>query len=170
MIHLEVSEDGEKYKLVDQLAQYVPVFKYIVKEFNEKALLAIVLIEDYWSPYRSVPEKERVALVCKDLLQNKTPAFLKNDAWKDACKKYNELQYDPILDQYRLYSEKILEINIFIKNTKVDKENVKDLQDLMAKNEKLNDIIIKLKEYIDQSQRRSILKQFGDITDYHNSK
>lgn len=170
MTHLEVSEENDKYKLIDQLGNMVPVFKFVIAEHGEKALLTVVLVEDYWSPYRSIPEERRTEFVCKDLFQNKAPKFLKTKEYNDAVAKYRELQYDPILDQYQLYKEKIAEINKFIKEETITKLNVKEIQDAMARNEKINNSIIQLKEYIDKSQRKSILKQFSDITDYHNSQ
>jgi len=167
-VNIENTMDG--LKIADETYMSVPQFKALVEAHNVRAMIFLVCIVDYWSPYRNLLMKERVLLVGKDIYgtTGNYKKFLDEALYKRAEKKYLELQYDPILDSYAVMSKKIKDINFVIDTKEVELDNIKTIQDILKGNEKINDMVIRLKEHIDAVSRKSPFRGFSNIEDYHS--
>ena len=62
---------------------------------------------------------------------------------------------------------KIREINKIINEQVAMFENTAEIQKMMADQDKVNSIIIRLKEYIDKTERKVGFSQIIDVSDFH---
>jgi hypothetical protein len=167
-VNIENSMAG--LKITDDMYLSVPEFKKLSDRHGIKAMIFLVCIVDYWSPYRNLLLKDRVLIAGKDIYgtTGNYKKFLDEATYKSAERKYQQLQYDPILDSYAVMSKKIKDINFVIDTKEVELENIKTIQDILKGNEKINDMVIRLKDHIDAISRKSPFRGFSNIEDYHS--
>lgn len=170
--HAEVQEEDGRFELKDELIFHVPVFATIYKRYGIDMIKYIIFTNDNWSPYRHFKESEREEKIISDVFKNGKvpPKALADPDIQKATKLYNDMQYDPILDQYKVFTQKIKEINKVIKEKNITFDDAKLVQDLIKQQKDINVVLINLKEYIDKSERKLGLKQIIDIHDFHNLK
>ena len=167
-INLETTHLG--LSLSDDLYILVPEFREVSEKYGDKGILYIVCMHDYWSPYRGLDIGDRKKIVAKDVkLRASDVSHLEADSIvKRAVKKYNELQYDPILDSYNLMSSKIKSMNQVIATKEVTIESIKIVQDALKGNEKINEMVMKMQTHIKESSKKSPFRGYVNIEDFHS--
>tara|TARA_R110002110_G_scaffold175861_1_gene379632 strand:+ start:1271 stop:1663 length:393 start_codon:yes stop_codon:yes gene_type:complete len=110
---------------------------------------------DYKSPYRQLILGERQNEVCDDIWK-KEPKKIKEldgELIKQAEVKYKRLQYDPLIEQYLVYTEKIAEYNQWLRDMPISSENAEMLgrvmkaqTDIRESREELSHLILKKEE------------------------
>jgi hypothetical protein len=105
--------------LQDDTFMLIPELRkvYQDKKLGSDAIKWIVLMHDYRSPYRQLLEQERSKDVTFDIYNKTTHKALDCLLVKEAVEKYKRLQYDPLIEQYMVYTEKIAEYNSFTPKT-----------------------------------------------------
>jgi coenzyme F420-reducing hydrogenase delta subunit len=168
--HLEVNQSIEGLDITDKFFLAVPEFKKVIDKYDSSVMIFVVCLYDYWSPYRNLEYDERVIIVSQDIMGDKNAhkKLLKEETIKIAAKKYRDLQYDPILDSYTVISKKVKIMNEVIDMHEVGLENIKNLQDAIKGNEKINEMMMKMQDHIKDMQRKSPFRGFSNIEDYHN--
>ena len=137
---------------VDKLYNFVPEFSALADVHGKNSILWIVLMYDYWSPYRNVEEKERATLIEHDI---KVKPFTGKEKTA-AINRYNQLQYDPLVHQYNVLTKKLKDITTVIDNLEVTKETVEQVQTIIKNNEKVNDTIFSLQDHLKIKDRTNI--------------
>ena len=101
-------DDTGKVQLEDTTYMLVPELSdvYNRKKLGWKAITYIVCVCDYHSPYRQLLLADRIDAVCEDIYGTKNYPPLSLDIVEKAMEKYKKLQYDPIYEQYNIYTEK----------------------------------------------------------------
>jgi hypothetical protein len=145
----KIDDEGD-VKLQDDTFLLIPELKevYDSSELGSKAIRWIVLVYDYKSPYRQLTLSARIEEATQDIYQKKKVKELNCGLMQDAIKKYNKLQFDPLRDQYRVYTDKIAEYNEYISKMGLRSDTAKELQDLMINSEKVIKARENLKEMI----------------------
>ena len=119
MYLIELNKIG-KVIIDDDGVYAIPEFREILetKGLGEPAMRAIALIQDYNSPYRHRPEKDRSVFVLRDVYgrDSKKTLNLKTEKSKAAMEKYNLLQFDPYREELRS-TDKIIQISVKLKNS-----------------------------------------------------
>jgi len=138
MYLLKLNRKGDIYK-DDDGCTGVPEFLTLIKKekFGPTALKWVALVCDYESPYRHYSENERVKAVSKDLYDTFNWKGAKDVSIKAACKKYTELQFDPLDEQLIAFNNKINQFTALIDGMHLDEENAELLQKLMIGVEKI---------------------------------
>ena len=167
---LEVTNTMDGIKIEDAFFDIVPEFKAVKEDFNDKAVLFIVCMYDYWSPYRNISIKDREKAIGKDIYgtTGTYKKLLTHKSVLKAIKKYKELQYDPILDSYNTATKKIKDINSLIDKEEVNISTIKSVQDAIKGNEKIYEMLMSMQKHIDDIARRSPFRGFTSIEDYHS--
>ena len=167
-INLETTHLG--LSLSDDLYTLVPEFRDVSVKYGDKGILFIVCIHDYWSPYRGLDIGDRKKIVSKDikLKASDVTHLLADDIVQDAIDKYNDLQYDPILDSYNLMSSKIKSMNQVIATKEVTMESIKSVQEALKGNEKINEMVMKMADHIKESSKKSPFRGYVNIEDFHS--
>lgn len=141
---------NSEIKLDEELFRLVPEFRdlYKDKRYGYKFVKWVILYCYYDSPYADRDEKKRKEILDKDIFgekKNKT----KDEVVKNAIKKFNDLQYDPLREQYRTYMQKIREFDEFLKGAEInDPDELKKVQDAMIKNTELHEKAVELRNKI----------------------
>ena len=138
MYLLNLSKKGDIFKDDDGVTG-VPEFLTLIKKekFGPTALKWVALVCDYESPYRHYSENERVKAVSKDLYDSYTWKGCKDPSIQAACKKYTELQFDPLDEQLIAFNNKINQFTTLIDKMHLDEENAELLRKLMIGVEKI---------------------------------
>lgn len=79
----------------------------ILKKLSEKEILFLALAIDYHSIYRQFPEQDRIRRAMFHVYDDYMPNLLKEDRIKQAIEAYKGLQYDPNIEQVRMFQKKI---------------------------------------------------------------
>ena len=133
----KVELDDNTYMLIPELSD---VYKH--KKLGWKAITYIVCVCDYHSPYRQLLLADRIDAVCEDIYGTKNYPPLALDIVDRAMEKYKRLQYDPIYEQYNIYTEKLAEYNDYVRKMPIESDNAKMLQEVMLGQEKLTDYLL----------------------------
>ena len=168
--HFEVDNSVDGIEVIDKFYLAVPEMRDTMKKYDSKVVMFIVCMFDYWSPYRNVEFEERKMIVCNDIFQDSKAhvSIMKDQMVKRAIKKYKDLQYDPILDSYNVIGKKVRLMNEVIDQKEVTLESIKNIQDAIKGNEKINEMMMKMQEHIKEMERKSPFRGFTNIEDYHN--
>ena len=59
-------------------------------------------------------------------------------------------------------------MNEVIDQKEVTLESIKNIQDAIKGNEKINEMMMKMQEHIKEMERKSPFRGFANIEDYHN--
>lgn len=159
----------KKKSITDPMAYSIPEFRDVYKEYGEMALFWIILVYDYWSPLRNLSQNERMQEATKSISKKLkiTKEMIEDSVFINAIEKYKALQYDPILEQYQIYSQKIKEINLIVESKKATFDSIRDIQDIIKNMEKISEMVISLKKHIDSSSRTTGIENIMSITDFH---
>lgn len=129
MYLVELSKVG-KLVIEDDGVYAIPEFRDILetKGFGEPALRCVALIQDYNSPYRHRPEKDRATFVLRDVYGKdaKKTINIDSDKMKAAFEKYDLLQFDPYREELKS-TNKIIQVSVRLKNG-LDLKDEKNLQ------------------------------------------
>lgn len=110
------------------------VYKH--KRMGSDMVRWIVCIADYKSPYRRLPEEERVRTVTYNIFSKYKHSYCSDDLVLDALNEYKKLQYDPLIDQYNAMSEQMYKVTQVYRNMVPTQSNLEDLNDIAIKMEK----------------------------------
>lgn len=107
-----------------------------LRVLDEKEALTIILTHDYYSPFNQFPleDRERKALLHVYGGQSKDD-FFKGEKIKAACEAYRSLQYNPKIEQIRIYQGQIDRLNKFLMGAK-ERDSIDDLLDNITKLQK----------------------------------
>jgi hypothetical protein len=127
----------------------VPEFRTLIQESGGNHMKYVAFMYDHESPYRNMPEPERKKRIQKDIFGT---SRIKDDRFlKEAVRVYRELQYDPLIEQYDIFMEKVTEFNQMLRNTKMDIENVDTIQKAMIANKKVSETALELRKMVRES-------------------
>ena len=149
-----IEVDGD-VKLQDDTFLLIPELIELYDKHGSKYIRYVVLLCDYKSPYRQLIQHEREKEVCIDVwgVEIDKVKNLKTELIKTAKEKYKRLQYDPTVEQYLVYTEKISEYNQWLRDMPVGKDNaemlgrvMKSVKDITQAREDLKDLILKKEE------------------------
>jgi hypothetical protein len=98
-----------------------------------------------------------------------------NELMLTGVEAYKKLQYDPLIDQYAVYTEKIIEFNNVLRGLEPDEKNIEKMSKIMEQltkvtvaREKLQEIILRNEEsgakihgHGTGTEGLSMLEQFG---------
>jgi len=159
-------EDEGNIVLQDNTFLLIEEFKDIYDKYGDNHVRYLVLVHDHYSPYRELTISEREKEVCVDVF-NKTPSKVKDlrsPLMKLAIEKYKKLQYDPTVEQYKVYTEKIHEYNQWLLAMPISSDNSKTLSDAMLALEKITEAREKLKEIILKKEEESKMMGGGEAS------
>lgn len=138
-------------KFIEQEIRMVPEFAALLsdKELGIKAFDFIVKCYRYNSPYRALPEEQRIKLCAEAAFKQKGKVHaLDSDKVARAIDVFNELQFDSDWEEYYAVETKCTEIAKFIKETPLAEEAM-DMLDKAGRTLKTyNDIKRDLKEIV----------------------
>ena len=146
--------DGD-VKLQDDTFLLIPELRVLYDKFGSKYVRYVVLVCDYKSPYRQLIISERQKEVCEDIwgTDMSKVKHLDSEVVKAAMEKYKKLQYEPTIEQYLVYTEKISEFNQWLREMPIGKDNaemlgrvMKSVKDITEAREELKDLILKKEE------------------------
>lgn len=149
-----IEVDGD-VKLQDDTFLLIPELKTLYDKHGSKYIRYVVLMCDYKSPYRQLILNEREKEVCIDVWGDEKSKIkhLDTELVKQAKEKYKRLQYDPTVEQYLVYTEKIAEYNQWLREMPIGKDNaemlgrvMKSVKDITEAREELKDLILKKEE------------------------
>ncbi|MCC7514558.1 MAG: hypothetical protein IT212_07680 [Bacteroidia bacterium] len=83
----------------------------ILSHLTEDELMLIILAYDYYSPFRQLPEHERMRRAQSQVFKNKKRTPFEEPKIKQAISAYMSLQYDERREQVKTYLAKISTIN-----------------------------------------------------------
>jgi len=113
----------------------------------------IVSVYDYKSPYRRLPEDERISRVTYAIYGKDSTSKYKREEVAQAIEEYVKLQYDPLIDQFNAMSEQMFKMNLVYRNIEPTKDNLEDLNKLQTEmgkaaksREQIKELIIKDQE------------------------
>lgn len=113
----------------------------------------IVSVYDYKSPYRRLPEEERISRVTYSIYGKDSTSKYKREEVAQAIDEYVKLQYDPLIDQFNAMSEQMFKMNLVYKSIEPTKDNLEDLNKLQTEmgkaaksREQIKELIIKDQE------------------------
>lgn len=143
----EVKVDDKLYDLVDE-------FRKLKKSklHGSRAVVWLVLMYDKKSPYRKLPEEDRKEILTKDLYGKTSYYALERPEMKAAIKKYRALDYDPLEEQYAIFTGKMSELNEYIKDFEIKKKDVWELQKVMVMMDKITESREKLRKLIEKRE------------------
>lgn len=127
-----IEVDGD-VKLQDDTFLLIPELRTVYEKLGSKYIRYIVLMSDYKSPYRQLISSNRELEVCEDIWgkEPKKVKELDGELIKQAIAKYKRLQYDPLVEQYLVYTEKIAEFNEWLRNQPISKDTAEMLGRVM---------------------------------------
>jgi hypothetical protein len=144
--------DGD-VKLQDDTFLLIPELRTLYEKHGSKYIRYVILMCDYKSPYRQLILTNREKEVCFDVWGEEKVKHLDSELVNKAKEKYKKLQYDPTVEQYLVYTEKISEYNQFLREMPIAKDNaemlsrvMKSVKDITEAREELKDLILKKEE------------------------
>jgi hypothetical protein len=161
----DIDSEGD-VKLQDDTFLLIPELKavYEDKKLGSKAIRWIVLVCDYNSPYRQLLREKREEEVSFDIYDKGKVKELDCDLIKAAVEKYGKLQYEPIFEQYIIYTEKIAQFNEYMRELDFTKENTEELQKQMISQKKVIETREEIKEMILKKKEEEKIGGGGDTT------
>ena len=150
----KIEVDGD-VTLQDDTFLLIPELKALYKKHGSKYIRYVVFMCDYKSPYRQLILNEREQEICDDVwgVEKSKVKHLDTELVKDSMVKYKRLQYDPTVEQYLVYTEKISEYNQWLRDMPIGKANaemlgrvMKSVKDITEAREELKDLILKKEE------------------------
>lgn len=150
---IDISKDGNVFLTDNSIALMPKMWDvYKDKHMGSKMVKWIVSVYDYKSPYRRLPEEERIAKATYIIFGSKTSSKIKSQKVKDAIDEYIKLQYDPLIDQYNAMCEQAFKMTVVYKGIKPTAENLEDLNKLQEQMQKAATSRDKIKELIKKDE------------------
>ena len=149
-----IEVDGD-VKLQDDTFLLIPELREVYEKLGSEYIRYIVFTCDYQSPYRDLLPSKREEQVCDDVfdMPKKKVKELDSIILTTAKEKYKQLQYDPLREQYLVYTEKIAEFNQWLRDMPITKDNAEMLgrvmkaqTDIRESREELAQLILKKDE------------------------
>jgi len=137
---------------------------YKDKKLGSKAIRWLVLVCDYCSPYRRLLLDKRKEDVSLDLYDKGSVKALECDLMEAAIAKYKSLQYEPVYEQYIIYTRKIAQYNDYMDKLDVTNENAEDLQKVMIGQQKVVEAREVIRELILKKKEEEVIGGGGDTT------
>lgn len=160
-----IEADGD-VTLQDDTFKLVKELRLVYDELGGKYIRYIVLVNDYLSPYRQMPLSKRREEVCEDVFSKplKKVKDVACDLILDAEAKYKKLQYDPIIEQYMVYTQKLTDYNKYILEQEITNTNSKAISDVMLSVEKITEAREKIKELILKKEEETGIRGGGETS------
>jgi hypothetical protein len=149
-----IEVDGD-ITLQDDTFVLIPELKKVHCELGDDYVRYIVFYCDYYSPYRQLIKSTRKEEICSDIWDSpsKKVKGIDSEIMKDAIEKYKRLQYNPLMEQYLVYTEKMAEFNKWLEDMPITKDNAEMLgrvmkaqTDIRESREELAELILKKEE------------------------
>jgi hypothetical protein len=134
---IELDKEGNvliQDKTIALMPKLFEVYKH--KRMGSDMVRWIVCIADFKSPYRRLPEQERVRTVTYNIFEKYKHNHCENDLVLEALTEYKRLQYDPLVDQYNAMSEQMYKVTQVYREMVPTQSNLEDLNDIAIKMEK----------------------------------
>tara|TARA_R110000751_G_scaffold26901_7_gene71566 strand:- start:19907 stop:20452 length:546 start_codon:yes stop_codon:yes gene_type:complete len=134
---IELDKEGNvlmQDKTILLMPKLFEVYKH--KRMGSDMVRWIVCIADYKSPYRRLPEQERVRTVTYSIFNKYKNSNCEDDIVLDALHEYKQLQYEPLMDQYNAMSEQMYRVTQVYREIVPTQSNLEDLNDIAIKMEK----------------------------------
>jgi hypothetical protein len=138
----------------------------VYEKLGSKYIRYIVFMCDYKSPYRQLVITERELEVCEDIW-GKEPKKIKEldgDLIKQAKDKYKRLQYDPLIEQYLVYTEKIAEFNQWLREQPISKDSAEMLGRVMKAQTEIRESREELQHLILKKEEESKMMGGGEAS------
>jgi hypothetical protein len=141
--------------LQDDTFLLIPEMRTVYEELGSDYIRYIVFMADYQSPYKQLLHGKRQEEVCDDIWSKEVKKVknLNEPIIDEAIKKYKRLQYDPLVEQYAVYTEKIAEFNNWLREMPITSDNAEMLgrvmkaqTDIRESREELAQLILKKEE------------------------
>lgn len=149
-----IEVDGD-VTLQDDTFLLIPELREVYEKLGSEYIRYIIFTCDYKSPYRDLLPTKREEQVCDDVfgMPKKKVKELDSILLTTAKEKYKQLQYDPLREQYLVYTEKIAEFNQWLRDMPITKDNAEMLgrvmkaqTDIRESREELAQLILKKDE------------------------
>ncbi len=143
-------EVGGDVVLQDETFLLIPQLREVYEKRGSEYIRFIVLVCDYYSPYRQLTEARRREEVAEDIwgCSLRKVKHLDSPEIVESIIKYKKLQYDPVIEQYLVYTEKISEYNSYLRKMPINTSNSESLQKIMIGLEKITEARENLKDLI----------------------
>lgn len=154
---IDIGKDGNVF-LQDHSIALMPKMwdVYKDKHLGSKMVRWIVMVYDYKSPYRRLPEQERIAKANLILLGSKSSSKITSEKVIAAIDEYQKLQYDPLIDQYNAMGEQMFKMNVVYRGIEPNEKNIEDLNKLQTEMGKAAIARDKIKELIMKDQENDM--------------
>jgi len=134
---IEIDREGNVFMQDNSIALMPKLWEvYKHKRMGSNMVRWIVAMADYKSPYRRLPEKERVRTVTYSIFESYKNKLCDEELVLEALEEYKKLQYDPLVDQYNAMSEQMYLITEVYRAMVPTQSNLEDLNDIAIKMEK----------------------------------
>jgi hypothetical protein len=151
---IDIDKDGDVFLQDNSIALLPCLWKvYKTRGLGSDMVKWIVSVYDYKSPYRRLPEDERMIRVTYSVYGKESTSKSKRQEVLDAIEEYVKIQYDPLIDQFNAMSEQMFKMNNVYRNIIPTEDNIEDLNKLQfemgkaAKSrEQIKELIIKDQE------------------------
>ena len=105
----------------------IKLFKELVERDGLKALTVVALSVDYQSIYSHYKESDRPVRVIEEIYGSRTAIDYKDDLIQKCVEKYKELQFNPDLEQERIFNDRHISLLKKINEaTEVDDDSLID--------------------------------------------
>jgi len=148
---INIDTDGNVFLLDNSIALMPKMWEvYKDKYLGSNMVKYIVGMYDYKSPFRRLPEEERMSRVAYSIYSKDKATRVSDKLVGEAVEEYLKLQYDPLIDQYNTMGEQMYKMNKVYKEmtpTEKNLEEMSKMQDQMGKaaisRDKIKDLILK---------------------------
>jgi hypothetical protein len=170
---IQIDTDGNAF-LQDNTISVLPklwaVYKH--KRMGSNMVRWIISIEDYHSPYRRLPDEQRLKTVTYNIFDTKRNKLCEDPLVFEAREEYRLLQYDPLIDQYNAMSQQMHEVTKIYKAMKPNSKNLDEMNDMAVKMQKAAEARNKVKDMIikDQESESKIAGTTSDDFSFLESK
>lgn len=151
---IDIDKDGDVFIQDNSIALMPCLWKvYKTRGLGSDMVKWIVSVYDYKSPFRRLPEEERISRVTYAIYGKESTSKFKREEVTDAVQEYIKLQYDPLIDQFNAMSEQMFKMNLVYKSIEPTKDNLEDLNKLQTEmgkaaksREQIKELILKDQE------------------------
>jgi len=131
---IDIDTDGNVFLKDNSIALMPKMWElYKHKQFGSKMIKYIVGMYDYKSPFRRLPEDERMSRVAYSIYGKDRATRVSEKIVLEAIEEYLKLQYDPLVDQYNTMGEQMYKMNKVYKSIEPTAKNLDELNDIQKK-------------------------------------
>lgn len=174
-----IDVDGEGNVLLqDKTMALMPALMKVYKHghMGSKMVKWIVMVCDNQSPYRHLPLQLRKEEACFKVFEKRTHSYCERAIVKDAIDEYNGLQYDPLIEDFKVLRDTSYGLNKALRQLQkeLSEETDKKMQniitdEILKMQDKIGKSVIqrnKIKEMIIQEQKDGFNIQGVDEDDF----